>query len=158
MKSKCFLGASLAAVLIGLASLATGADERGGSRGLPVWVMELVARQFPDAEFLRGYREGDADDQRYEVKLRQRDGGRAMSVDLQREIGVVEIDEELKADQLPERVVKSLRRAFPGADLKQAEKKSEIRVTYTIEITSHGRRREVTISPRGRILEIEKRD
>ena len=131
------------------------ADERP-ARPLPEWVRSLVSKHFPDSEIVRGWREGDEDEQRYEVKLKK--DGREISTDVTADAGVVEIDEELRHDQVPEKVMKSLRRAFPKGEIKHAEKNTDIRVTYQLEVTSDGRKREVTLSPRGKILEIEKRD
>ena len=131
------------------------ADDRPAP-ALPVWARSLITKHFPDAEFVRGHREGDEDDQRYEVKLKQ--DGRNISTDMTADSGVVAIDEELRHDQVPEKVIKSLRRTFPRAQIKRAEKNTEIRVTYQLEVTSDGRKREVTLSPRGKILEIEKGD
>ncbi|HWN97349.1 MAG TPA: hypothetical protein VNT99_20115 [Methylomirabilota bacterium] len=131
------------------------ADEQP-ARPLPDWVRSLITKHFPDSEFVRGHREGDEEDQRYEVKLKK--DGRDVSADVTADAGVVAIDEELRHDQVPEKVMKSLRRAFPKAEIKHAEKNTDIRVTYQLEVTSDGRKREVTLSPRGKILEIEKRD
>jgi hypothetical protein len=124
------------------------------NRNFPDWVTHLLAKEFPDTEVVQGHREGDRDENRFEVKLKK--DGRRISVDLIEEIGVVEIDEELK--QFPERVLKGLQRAFPKARIEGGEKNTDIRVSYKVFITSEGRKREVRISPRGRILEIERRD
>jgi hypothetical protein len=94
---------------------------------LPEWARSLITKHFPDAEFVRGHREGDEDDQRYEVKLKQ--DGRNISTDMTADAGVVTIDEELRHDQVPEKVIKSLRRTFPRARIKHAEKNTDIRVT-----------------------------
>ena len=126
------------------------------ARPLPEWVRSLITKHFPDAQIQGGHREGDEDEQRYEVKLKK--DGRHISTDVTADVGVVEIDEELRQDQVPEKVMKSFRRAFPKGEIKRSEKSTDIRVTYHIEVTTDGRKREVTLSPRGKILEIEKRD
>lgn len=131
------------------------ADDRP-ARPLPEWVRSLITKHFPDAQLQSGHREGDEDEQRYEVKLKK--DGRDISTDVTADAGVVSIDEDLRPDQVPEKVMKSFRRAFPKGEIKRSEKSTDIRVTYHIEVTTDGRKREVTLSPRGKILEIEKRD
>jgi hypothetical protein len=131
------------------------ADERP-ARPLPEWVRSLVAKHFPDAELKGGHREGDEDEQRYELTLKR--DGLPMSTDVTADAGVVSIDEDLRHEQVPEKVMKSFRRAFPKGEIKRSEKSTDIRVTYHIEVVTDGRKREVTLSPRGKILEIEKRD
>lgn len=126
------------------------------ARPLPDWVRSLITKHFPDSEFVSGHREGDEDEQRYEVKLKK--DGRQTSSDVTADAGVVSIDEDLRHDQVPEKVMKAFRRAFPKGEIKRSEKSTDIRVTYHIEVTTDGRKREVTLSPRGKILEIEKRD
>lgn len=132
-------------------------DERR-RRSLPSWVTALVTKHFPGTELLSGHREGDRDENRFEVKLRRGEDGRRISADLTEEIGIVEIDESLGERDFPERVLKGLHRAFPKARIEGGEKNTDIRVSYKLFITSDGKKREVQISPRGRILEIEKRD
>ena len=147
--------ASILTVTVLLVWWQARADDRP-ARSLPDWVHSLIAKHFPGSEFVRGHREGDEDEQRYEVKLKR--DGRNISTDVTADIGVVSIDEELRNDQVPEKVMKSFRRAFPKGEIKRSEKSTDIRVTYHLEVNSDGRKREVTLSPRGRILEIEKRD
>ena len=129
---------------------------RTGRRGPCPSGCGLITKHFPDAQIQGGHREGDEDEQRYEVELKK--DGRHISTDVTADVGVVEIDEELRQDQVPEKVMKSFRRAFPKGEIKRSEKSADIRVTYHIEVTTDGRKREVTLSPRGKILEIEKRD
>lgn len=134
------------------------AGARRGSDGAAL--ARVGARPYHETFSLRatsgGHREGDEDEQRYEVELKK--DGRHISTDVTADVGVVEIDEELRQYQLPEKVMKSFRRAFPKGEIKRSEKSADIRVTYPIEVTTDGRKREVTLSPRGKILEIEKRD
>lgn len=132
------------------------AAERQG-KSLPTWAQALISTEFSGAEIISVDREGD-DEDRYEVKLKWREKGQSLSVDLTEDAGIVEIDEELKENQLPERVTRGLRRAFPKAQIKRAEKNTDISVAYSIDIVAEGKKREVRISPKGRILEIEKRD
>jgi hypothetical protein len=47
---------------------------------------------------------------------------------------------------------------FPNASIRTAEKNTDVRVSYKLFVTSEGKKREVRVSSRGKILEIEKRD
>jgi len=125
---------------------------------LPDWARAVISKQFGAAEILHVDREGDRDENRYEVKLREKPGGRRMSVDLTQDAGVTDLDEELKQEELPEKVRKALERAFPNARVSEAERNTDIRVSYSILLTGDGKKREVRISPRGKILEVERRD
>jgi hypothetical protein len=153
MKKRLCLGVTLVSAV---ALISYAADKN--REKLPSWVSNILAGQFADADIVSSEREGDDDDNRFEVELKRKADGRKVTVDLTEDVGVVEIDESVASDQLPAKVTRGLRKAFPNAEIRQAEKNTDIRVSYSIDIVSEGRKREVRISQRGKILEVEKRD
>ena len=125
---------------------------------LPEDLARLVKKAFPDASIVEVDREGRDGDIHYDVELKNPPDGRGVRLEVWPHAGITEVEEDLKQDELPASVLKALKKEFPRATMREAEKRSEIRVTYRVEITSEGRKREVTLSPRGRILEVEKED
>src|SRR5688572_27081850 len=133
---------------------------RGGEKAhdLPESVAALVRKVFPEADVTRVNRDEDDGEVEYDIRLKSRADGRSLFVEVRSEAGVTEIEEETRPDELPPKVRKALEKAFPRARIDSARKRSDIRVSYDIDIQGKGGRREVSISPRGRILEVEERD
>lgn len=125
---------------------------------LPEDLARLVRKAFSEASIIEVDREGREGDHRYNVKLKSAPDGRIVRLEVSPHAGITEMEEDLKQDELPAPVLKALKKEFPKAAIREAEKRSEIRVTYRVDVTIDGRKREVTVSPRGRILEVEKRD
>jgi len=124
----------------------------------PEDLARLVRKAFPEASIVEVDREGRDGDFHYDVDLKNAPDGRKVRLEVWPNAGITEIEEDLKQDELPAPVLKALKKEFPKAAIRNAEKRSEIRVTYRVDVTIEGRKREVTLSPRGRILEVEKRD
>jgi hypothetical protein len=133
---------------------------RGGEKGheLPESIASLVRKVFPDADVTRVNRDEDDGEMEYDIRLKNRGDGRSLFVEVRSDAGITEIEEEMKADELPPKVRKALEKSFSRARISTVQKRSDIRVTYSIDIHGKGGRREVSISPRGRILEVEERD
>lgn len=125
---------------------------------LPEDLARLVKKAFPEASIVEVDREGRDGDTHYDVDLKNAPDGRSVRLEVWPQAGITEIEEDIKEDELPAPVLKALKKEFPKAAIREAEKRSEIRLTYRVDITTDGRKRQVTVSPRGRILEVEKRD
>jgi hypothetical protein len=125
------------------------------SRDLPEAIAKLVRKAFPEADVVQVSRQTKHDHFEYDVRLSNRPDGRSIAVEVSTEADITKIEEELKPDELPPAVAKALRKAFPNAPIEQLQKESEIRVTYEIDIIVEGKRREVMISPWGKILEVD---
>jgi uncharacterized membrane protein YkoI len=125
---------------------------------LPEELTRLVKKAFPEAAIVEVDREGRDGDTHYDVDLKNAPDGRRVRLEVWPNAGITEIEEDLKQEELPATVLKALKKEFPKASIRKTEKRSEIRVTYRVDVTVNGRKREVTVSPRGRILEVEKRD
>lgn len=125
---------------------------------LPEDLARLVKKAFPESSIVDVDREGRDGDTHYDVELKNPPNGRSVRLEVWPHAGITEIEEDLKQDELPAPVLKAVKKEFPKAAIREGEKRSEIRVTYRVNLTIDGRKREVTMSPRGRILEVEKRD
>ncbi len=133
---------------------ASGGDDDLSFEKLPEPVREAVQKTFPNAEVVRVEREGGDNDRQYEISLKHKDG-RKIEVEILPDGQIVEIDEQIQ--DLPADVIKSINKTFPNASIKHAKKETNIRVVYHVEVLSRGKRREVELSSRGKILEIERR-
>jgi hypothetical protein len=154
----------LSGFLLGLTFLAwlalAGQEDRTRSLSeLPQAVLSILKSTFPDAEVKRIEKTGDADDddddRRFELELAARPDRRRIDLEITRSGELLEIDERVPASELPEGVRRALRKAFPGGEIVQAEKESEIEITYRVQVTARDRKREVKLTRRGRIVEIE---
>lgn len=72
--------------------------------------------------------------------------------------GTARADEEkVPLNKLPRAVVDAVKAKYPGAELKGAEKEVEKGKTYyEVALTHKGKKLEVTLTPEGKIVEVEK--
>ena len=122
---------------------------------MPESVNRAVQRVAPEADIVRVKDDEEEGERTYEVRLKRRTDGRDIDVEVFAHGQVRDIDESIGRDEVPDRVWKAVQRAFPKGVFKEANKVSEIRVTYRIEVAVDGKRRDLKISPRGKILDIE---
>ncbi len=67
-------------------------------------------------------------------------------------------EEKVPLDKLPRAVVEAVKKRFPDADMKSAEKEEENgKAEYEVAITDKGRKKSVTVTPEGALVEIENR-
>ncbi|HYG33786.1 MAG TPA: hypothetical protein VEC99_03320 [Clostridia bacterium] len=146
-------------VLLGLVILAGSGLLFGGgnekSQELPETIARLVRKAYPEAEILRVRHDDHDGEVEYDIKLKLKADGRAVDVEAWTDAGITRTEEQLRPDSIPSKVQKALRKAFPKARIRDGRQRSEIRTTYEIEILVDGKRREVTLSPRGKILEVD---
>jgi hypothetical protein len=122
---------------------------------LPEEIAKLVRKAFPEAEIIRSSHEAHHDDLTYKVRLKNVTDGRGIRVEVKSESGITRIEEEINPDELPPKVQNALRKAFPDAPVVQSQKESEIRVAYEIDVMVGDKRREIRISPRGKVLDVD---
>jgi hypothetical protein len=68
-----------------------------------------------------------------------------------------EKEEKVPLDKLPKAVVEAVKAKFPKAELVSAEKEKEDgKTVYEVAIKNEGQNIEVTVTPEGKIIEIEK--
>lgn len=71
--------------------------------------------------------------------------------------GVRADEEKVPLDQLPKAVAEAVKKRFPEAEMKGAEKETEKgKTVYEVTITNKGQSIEVTLTPEGTVTEIEK--
>lgn len=150
----------LVAVLLGAGcwvTLFAQEDRRRGASRLPAPVTNTLHRLYPGAELRDVDEDGENAERHYKVELRLAGKRGEATLRLMPDGSLVELKEEREAEPMPEVVRKALSRAFPKGRVTEARIVTRTVVTYEVEIREGERRREVTLSPRGKILEVEKR-
>ncbi len=153
----------LVAVLLGAGcwvTLLAQEDRRRGASRLPAPVTNTLHRLYPGAELRDVDEDGENGEdaaRHYKVELRLAGKRGEAWLRLMPDGSLVELKEEREAEPMPEVVRKALSRAFPKGRVTEARLVTRTVVTYEVEMREGERRREVTLSPRGRILEVEKR-
>jgi hypothetical protein len=147
-----------------IAGLGTGffAGSLAGDRDLsaselPEAVRSAIERAYPGAEFTRAEEIEDDDEQLYRVRLRMGPDQRDIRLEVSPAAEILDIDEEIPESELPQRVQRAVSKAFPRHKVRHAEKEIEFEIVYRVDITSGNHHRELKISRRGRILEIEEK-
>ena len=73
--------------------------------------------------------------------------------------GTVLAGKAIPVKELPEKVVNAINKRFPGAELLSAEKDTEDgKLYYEVQIRDKKGHWEVEVSPKGKILDIDKED
>jgi len=127
---------------------------------LPGAVRRQLVRLFPNSELLRvdiktdlNYHLGRTV---YLLKGLNRSENRTFWLNVTEHAEVIRIVEEVSEVEVPPSVLKGLGKAFTGATINTVEKKSEINVSYLLNISVQGRGYGLLLSPEGNILEIRK--
>lgn len=130
-------------------------------KDIPRAVMDVVKKRFPQGEITSASKEDDDDEQVYEVELKN--AGKTVTVSVEEEGELVEIETEVVAGDLPKAVRESLGKAYPGSRIEHAEEvirfeddddvDGEAKETvYELAIrTANGEMLEVTIATNGEI-------
>lgn len=146
--------------LIACSFPASASEERESTPKIPRPVHEAVhdtlTKSYPDATGLE-YEEESVDGKTaYEVKFTN--NGKTFELLYSADGALIEAEEEIKLSRLPKAVVKSIKKAHPGAKLKEAEKTlnpdGTVRV-YEVEFTVGNKQFELEIDPSGAILKTE---
>ena len=135
-----------------------GARAADGAPVMPESLARVIAALYPDAAVVEVERERDDGQVEFEIKLRQPTGGHLVEIEATEDVGITEIDEELAVDALPETVRQSLKSVFPQADVRKAVKQVGIKYSYEVELLVAGKRHQVTLSTKGKILEVDRKD
>jgi hypothetical protein len=148
----------LAAVAVGVAVGFVTARAADGLAALPEPLARVIAALYPGAELVSVGRERGDGVPEYEIMLRQRGSGHVIEIEAEEGAGVTELDEEIAPHALPEAVRRTLQSSFPSASLQKAVKTAETSYHYEVDLLVEGRRHEVTLSRRGKILEVDRKD
>ena len=72
-------------------------------------------------------------------------------------VGILKADEEkVPLDKLPKAVLDAVKARYPGAELTGAEKEEGGKMVYEVALKAKGQKIEVTLTPEGKIVEIER--
>jgi hypothetical protein len=123
---------------------------------LPEAARRQLTRLFPDSEIFRVDLKSMDGRSAYAIKGISRDGNRRFWLYVTPNAEVIRIAEQLEDSEVPQAIQKAAGKAFPGAAIETAEKKSEIKVSYFLKVLSEGKRFDLLLSPEGNILEIRK--
>lgn len=136
-----------------------GANAGGNDRSkLSAPVAAAIERFFPKASVTDVDDEKDNGEEILFVRLSQAPGERNVVVEITRDAEVLEIDEDLHVDQLPDRVNRSVKKAFPKGRIRKVQKETEMNIIYRVEVIEGSRTLRLKLSRSGRILELETRD
>ena len=142
-------------------SSVTGASEERelSSKEVPQPVHEAFQKAYPAAKEFK-YEEESADGKpAYEVKFK--DQGKKIDVLYSADGALIETEEHIKISELPEAVIKVIKKEHPHAKLKEAEKiikpDGTIRA-YEVEFTSEKKQLELEIDTSGVILKTETKE
>jgi uncharacterized membrane protein YkoI len=148
----------LAAVVTFLAmSAAARADdeEKIPLDKVPKAVLDAVKAKYPDGELLGAEKENENGKVLYEIKVKNKDQKLEASFTEDGKLDSVEEEIEIKA--LPKEVSDALDAKYPKAKLEGAEKETAgDKITYEVRLTTaEGKKLEVDLDPKGKILEEE---
>ena len=151
--------AGLTAIL-GMAActlVARAEDETIPLDKVPPAVMAAVKAKFPGAEIKGAEKEVEDGKTTFEIELK--DAGRDVDVALSADGTILEIEKELPIADLPRPVAAAVKAKYPKATLKTAEEitKGEAK-SYEVVVEEAGRKKEVALDSKGKILENEEDD
>jgi uncharacterized membrane protein YkoI len=147
-------------LLVGIA--AARADEKEEKIPLsevPKAVIDAVKAKFPGAKIEKAEKEVEDGKTYYELSLELNDD-EDLEVKAKPDGTIVEIEKEIKAEDLPAAVTAALKDKYPGAKIKEAEEVTKgTTVSYEVQIvTADKKKLEVTLDKNGNILEVEEAD
>lgn len=158
MKNIC-LGLLTAGFLAAGCWVALSDREGGQDRAarLPAAVAETFKKLFPGADLREVDDDGDGANRVFKLELRLAELRGDVELKLLADGSLIESEEQRELESAPELVRKSIARAFPKGRITEVRQITRTVITYELDLREGERRREVTLSPRGRILEVEKR-
>lgn len=131
-------------------------DEIPPSR-LPSALRTTLEKEYPHAKIVHAEKNEDDGRVTYEARLKKGSDGMDLWVFSNQAGELQQIKEDLPEQVIPQPVQKAIRKTFPGAKITELEKMTRIEVRYQVEVRVGGQRREIKISPEGKIIEIRKK-
>ena len=146
--------------LLGLFTAVQAQEEKVALDKLPKAVVDSVKKRFPDAKMVSAEKETEKGKTVYEVAIKNKD--QSIEVTLTPEGEIVEIEKQISAKDLPEKVVKALEGKYPKAkyemieEVIKVEKGSEKLAYYEVLLTTADKKKfEVSVAPDGKIVKEE---
>jgi uncharacterized membrane protein YkoI len=156
MKTQIMITAALGAFL-GLSSQVNAGEKELSKHQVPKAVLEAFEKAHPDAKGLEFEEETFEGKAAYEVEYKE--NGREYELLYDADGALVQKEEEIDAQALPEPVVQAVTKAHPKGKIKEAEKvmKPDGTVTgYEVEIKEGGKELELELDTSGQILRTER--
>jgi hypothetical protein len=147
----------LALLLTFWTASAARADEKVPLDKLPKPVLDAVKSRYPGAELLGGAKENEGGMTIYEVTLKHH--GRRIDASLRPDGGLISVEKEMMAKELPARVAKAMKRKYPKAKVKRIEEETkDEKVSYEmVLITADGAIVEAVFDPQGKLVKEERK-
>ena len=147
----------LVGLLVTAAASACALDESMKLADLPKVVALAVKTKYPKGEMTKAFKEEENGKTTYEVVVEIE--GKKLDVAISAMGKILEVEETIAAEKLPEAVVSAIKAKYPLAKIKKAEQISkfeedEEEKLFEIILSSEGKADvEVKVSPKGKILE-----
>jgi uncharacterized membrane protein YkoI len=162
MKRSRFASMVVTALLI-LVAVVCGDEEKVALAKVPKPVMKAVRTRFQDAKVIGTGKETENDKLVYEVTIKHK--GRKIDVTLTPEGGILLIEKEIAAKELPKAAAKALVDKYPKAMYKiveqifKVENKQEKLAYYEVLLTTADKKAlEVQVTAEGKVLNEETKD
>jgi hypothetical protein len=153
---RTFLWCLMAAAVVGFVGGARADEENVPLDKLPKPVVDGVKKRFPSAELKEASKEDENGKTVYEVTIK--DQGHNIDVTLTPEGGLVSIERQIEAKDLPKAVTDTMDQKYPKATLKVIEEVVKVRdgkeklEYYEFQlVTADKKKLEVTVTPDGKI-------
>ena|ERR1700730_17980610 len=148
-----WLGSITALMLLALAVNARADEEKIPLSKVPDKVLTAVKEKFPGAKLISASTEKEDGETLYEVALKYKEQN--IDVELKADGTIVEIEKEIKVEDLPEAVTSALKDKYSKATFKKAEeviKKDKLEYYEVVVQIGENREFEVQVDPKGKIL------
>ena len=120
-------------------------------KDLPETVRLAIEKSYPGGVFEEASLETENNSTVYDIEVTVK--GSEYDVEVTSEGVIIEVSEEIDIKNLPDGITQSLKKAYPGSVLKEAEKVTENgNETYEVKIISAGSEFEVSLDMTGKVL------
>jgi uncharacterized membrane protein YkoI len=156
------IGGCVFALLAVVALTAVRADDEKEEKvpldKVPKAVLDAVKAKFEGCELVSAEKEKEDGKDVYEIAIKHK--GQKIEVTLTPEGKIVSVEKEIAVKDLPKAVTEALDAKYPKATIKKAEEETkDDKVTYEVLIVTADKQTiEVTLDPKGKILEEEKQE
>ncbi len=150
-------------VLVALVAPSQGDEQKIPLGDVPKAVLDAVKAKFPHAELKGATKEKEDDEMVYEISIV--DQGKKIDVSVDDEGEIESTETEIAISALPKAVTKAIDAKYPKATIQKAEliiefeDGKEDEKTYEVVIVTDAKKKiEVVLTPKGKIVEDEKKD
>ena len=157
MKSFSFL---LMGLIIGCATMFStfAKDRESEKKELDPALEAMLKARYP------GYRIGPVERRKkggekvQQVRLKGEKKIDDVLVTLSRSGEILELDEDMEIEKVPDYILVAFRKAFPDDKIMHSEKTTRMEILYQFDIEKDGKKHEVSVSRSGRISGVARRD